>query len=354
MLHQTFNALFSLSLFFYSTIHFFLLLICCFFYPYIVFQSMLLRLFIYNFFLLIIFIGPWHTQMVFFPLCLFFCIVWPGTSCENRFSCIPFTYKCNRHFTRYIFNCCHYPAIRWKSNRLRTYEVSIVRFHCFFTFESYNVMLVNEEKCDEKHFPVENRRFVSVLKVELSHRVPRLNWSSLRKILIFHLSKFSRIEPFSFDRWVIFLPNDFSSNFFFLFLFVTHLLIFSNRDIPEDVLNTYCWIHSTYTVVDAFMKKQGLEVPFPGIDNSQGGRGPLTIKHNKYYQWVAFTLFFQVSITILLIFNQLKFKNYLQTFPKSTGSGHEFFAFFFKNVCVVDMITLQRICLAYVKKNCAV
>ncbi|XP_037931624.1 innexin shaking-B-like [Teleopsis dalmanni] len=64
------------------------------------------------------------------------------------------------------------------------------------------------------------------------------------------------------------------------------------RDIPEDVLNTYCWIHSTYTVVDAFMKKQGSEVPFPGVHNSQG-RGPLTIKHTKYYQWVAFTLFFQ-------------------------------------------------------------
>lgn len=67
-----------------------------------------------------------------------------------------------------------------------------------------------------------------------------------------------------------------------------------SRDIPEDVLNTYCWIHSTYTVVDAFMKKQGAEVPFPGVHNSQG-RGPLTIKHTKYYQWVAFTLFFQVS-----------------------------------------------------------
>uniref|UniRef100_A0A8W7PLW5 Innexin n=1 Tax=Anopheles coluzzii TaxID=1518534 RepID=A0A8W7PLW5_ANOCL len=66
------------------------------------------------------------------------------------------------------------------------------------------------------------------------------------------------------------------------------------RDIPEDVLNTYCWIHSTYTVVDAFMKKQGQEVPFPGVDNSQRS-GALTIRHTKYYQWVAFTLFFQVS-----------------------------------------------------------
>lgn len=62
--------------------------------------------------------------------------------------------------------------------------------------------------------------------------------------------------------------------------------ILLNSDIPEDVLNTYCWIHSTYTVVDAFMKKQGSEVPFPGIDNSQRGGGQLTIKHTKYYQWV--------------------------------------------------------------------
>ena len=59
-------------------------------------------------------------------------------------------------------------------------------------------------------------------------------------------------------------------------------------------MNTYCWIHSTYTVVDAFMKKQGQEVPFPGVDNSQRS-GALTIRHTKYYQWVAFTLFFQVS-----------------------------------------------------------
>ncbi|XP_063696774.1 innexin shaking-B [Culicoides brevitarsis] len=67
------------------------------------------------------------------------------------------------------------------------------------------------------------------------------------------------------------------------------------RDIPEDVLNTYCWIHSTYTVVDAFMKKQGHEVPFPGVDNTQG-RGAVKIKHTKYYQWVAFTLFFQAIL----------------------------------------------------------
>ena len=29
------------------------------------------------------------------------------------------------------------------------------------------------------------------------------------------------------------------------------------KDIPEDVLNTYCWIHSTYTIPSAFWKRIG-------------------------------------------------------------------------------------------------
>ena len=36
------------------------------------------------------------------------------------------------------------------------------------------------------------------------------------------------------------------------------------KDIPEDVLNTYCWIHSTYTIPSAFWKRiggQGTEAP---------------------------------------------------------------------------------------------
>ena len=30
------------------------------------------------------------------------------------------------------------------------------------------------------------------------------------------------------------------------------------KDIPEDVLNTYCWIHSTYTIPSAFWKRIGI------------------------------------------------------------------------------------------------
>lgn len=53
------------------------------------------------------------------------------------------------------------------------------------------------------------------------------------------------------------------------------------------------------------MKKQGQEVPFPGVDNTQG-RGAVKIKHTKYYQWVAFTLFFQVSLKCLKWGNYFK------------------------------------------------
>uniref|UniRef100_A0A1B0A101 Innexin n=1 Tax=Glossina pallidipes TaxID=7398 RepID=A0A1B0A101_GLOPL len=38
-----------------------------------------------------------------------------------------------------------------------------------------------------------------------------------------------------------------------------------SKDIPEDVLNTYCWIHSTYLIKSFLHKKQGVSVPYPGI-----------------------------------------------------------------------------------------
>ncbi|XP_044730114.1 innexin shaking-B isoform X2 [Chrysoperla carnea] len=66
------------------------------------------------------------------------------------------------------------------------------------------------------------------------------------------------------------------------------------RDIPEEVLNTYCWIHSTYIVESAILKKVGKEVAYPGVDNSKMSKGP--VRHVKYYQWVAFMLFFQAIL----------------------------------------------------------
>lgn len=68
-----------------------------------------------------------------------------------------------------------------------------------------------------------------------------------------------------------------------------------SKDLPEDVLNTYCWIHSTYTITSAYRKKEGSEVPFPGIANSK--LYPESEKKTVgYYQWVCFCLFFQAIL----------------------------------------------------------
>lgn len=70
------------------------------------------------------------------------------------------------------------------------------------------------------------------------------------------------------------------------------------KDVPEDVLNTFCWIHSTYTMKHLFTKKVGEEVAYPGVGTSQlekmGNIRPEP-KIYRYYQWVCFCLFFQVK-----------------------------------------------------------
>jgi len=65
------------------------------------------------------------------------------------------------------------------------------------------------------------------------------------------------------------------------------------KDIPEDVLNTYCWIHSTYTIPSAFWKRIGIDVAHPGIDKTVD---PDERRYVKYYQWVCFCLFFQAIL----------------------------------------------------------
>lgn len=135
MLHSTFNAPFS----YYSYHLFFYLFFFFCFFPYLALLDLLL-FFIWKMFLLKIYLNSNNRSIrlmaytnVFLPFSLFFHSPNTGTSCENRFSCIPFTYKCNRHFTRNIFNRCHNPPVRRKSHRLRSYEVSWVRM--FFVIQ---------------------------------------------------------------------------------------------------------------------------------------------------------------------------------------------------------------------------
>ena len=64
-----------------------------------------------------------------------------------------------------------------------------------------------------------------------------------------------------------------------------------NKEIPEEIINTYCWIHSTYTIPSAFSKTLGIDVAHPGIEMSKPDGEK---RYIKYYQWVCFCLFFQV------------------------------------------------------------
>lgn len=64
---------------------------------------------------------------------------------------------------------------------------------------------------------------------------------------------------------------------------------------PDDVMNTYCWITSTFTMPDAHTREVGFEVPHPGLSNAFGEER--AAKYYTYYQWVIFVLFFQAMMT---------------------------------------------------------
>ncbi|KAK2727152.1 innexin inx1-like [Artemia franciscana] len=68
----------------------------------------------------------------------------------------------------------------------------------------------------------------------------------------------------------------------------TPITCMNDGDVPINVINTYCWISSTFTMPDSFNRKIGGEVAHPGLGNENGER-----KYHAYYQWVCFVLFFQ-------------------------------------------------------------
>lgn len=63
----------------------------------------------------------------------------------------------------------------------------------------------------------------------------------------------------------------------------------SNSKIPDSLLNSYCWVQSTFIVPQACNQRANFEVPYPCIDNTRGRE----IKILAYYQWVGMVLFIQ-------------------------------------------------------------
>lgn len=67
-------------------------------------------------------------------------------------------------------------------------------------------------------------------------------------------------------------------------------------EIPLHVMDTYCWIYSTFTVVDrpGIGNLVGRDVVAQGV--SSHVEGVDEVKYHKYYQWVCFALFFQAIL----------------------------------------------------------
>ncbi|XP_012253835.1 innexin inx2 [Athalia rosae] len=64
-------------------------------------------------------------------------------------------------------------------------------------------------------------------------------------------------------------------------------------DIPLNVMDTYCWIYSTFTIPNR-VGRIGTDVVQPGVASHIEGTDE--VKYHKYYQWVCFTLFFQAIL----------------------------------------------------------
>jgi len=94
----------------------------------------------------------------------------------------------------------------------------------------------------------------------------------------------------------------------FIILVVASLLVTSRQyigdpidciveEIPNNVMDTYCWIHSTFSIPGKTIGLNGFDYAHPGVAPGQEKDG--SVRYHKYYQWVCFTLFFQAILFYL-------------------------------------------------------
>ena len=84
--------------------------------------------------------------------------------------------------------------------------------------------------------------------------------------------------------------------------------------IPGNVLNTYCWIMSTFSVPAKNMVGKGNKYAYAGVEPYIDGESDKVV--HAYYQWVPFVLFFQVSILNKFILAYFWTRDLILTFCK--------------------------------------
>ena len=62
------------------------------------------------------------------------------------------------------------------------------------------------------------------------------------------------------------------------------------EELLAPIIDTYCWIHSTFTLPESHHKEVGIDVAHPGVESYSEDK---TRVYHKYYQWVCFALLLQ-------------------------------------------------------------
>ena len=71
----------------------------------------------------------------------------------------------------------------------------------------------------------------------------------------------------------------------------------NDGDVPIHVINTYCWITTTFTMPGRHGEVVGKNIASPGVANPYSdGETMKDAKYHTYYQWVCFILFFQAAL----------------------------------------------------------
>lgn len=69
--------------------------------------------------------------------------------------------------------------------------------------------------------------------------------------------------------------------------------------VPGSIMDTYCWIHSTFTIPSRMVGVKGRDFPEPGLAPLSDLEEGTELKYHKYYQWVCFFLFLEAAFFYL-------------------------------------------------------
>lgn len=68
------------------------------------------------------------------------------------------------------------------------------------------------------------------------------------------------------------------------------------KTVKEEIINTFCWVSTTYSNPDDWRKEVGTEIAYPGVGNNYHSDGPKPRVYHAYYQWVWFVLYLQALL----------------------------------------------------------